>query len=120
MKKKSIIICIIAIITAAVAIYLLTRPKALGNITNKYTKQTTSTSDISFRGETGYKIKFRLKTDIKKGALDVILYDSKGNAVYKLDKAKELVTYFTLEKSDTYTLEVNYKDFVGEFDIHVY
>ena len=31
------------------------------------------------------------------------------------DKAKELVDYLILETADTYTLEVEYKDFVGEF-----
>lgn len=57
-----------------------------------YAEPTTSISDISFRGEAGGRIKFSFASDIKNGDLDMILYDSKGNVVYELDRAKELET----------------------------
>lgn len=40
--------------------------------------------------------------------------------MYELDKAKELETYFTFEKTDTYILKAEYVDFVGEYKVEVY
>jgi len=42
------------------------------------------------------KIKISFASDIKSGDLDIVLYDSYDNIVYKLDKAKELVTYYNI------------------------
>ena len=120
MKIKITIICIAVFCIAAASIFLLTQPKALCSITQIYTKPETSTSDASFSGETGDKIKISLSTRIDGGDLDVFLYDSKGNVVYELDRAKELRTYFTFEYSDTYTLAAEYNNFVGKFDIRLY
>lgn len=77
-------------------------------------------SNISFSGEAGEKIKFSFRSHIESGDLELVLYDSNGNAVYELDQAKALETYFVLEKSDTYTLEAEYKDFIGNYKIVVY
>lgn len=118
MKKKSIIISIIVIVVL-LSVWLVTRPKVLGNMNHAYTEPTTSTSDITFVGEAGDKIKFSFASDIKSGDLDMILYDSKGNVVYELDRAKELVTFFTLDNSDTYILAAEYSDFTGNFKIKV-
>ena len=52
--------------------------------------------------------------------LDIILFDSKGNEVYKLAKATELETFFTLDKADTYTVAAECSDFIGGFKIRVY
>ena len=71
-------------------------------------------------GEAGDKIKFSLKADRRNENLDVILYDSKGNAVYELASAKELVCYFTLESADEYTLAAEYTDCTGKFKIKAY
>lgn len=120
MKKKKIIIASIVLVVAALGIWLLTRPKALGNIDQTYAEATTSNSNISFSGEAGEKIKFSFRSRIESGDLEIVLYDSKGNAVYELDQAKALETYFVLEKSDTYTLEAEYKDFIGNYKIVVY
>ena len=40
--------------------------------------------------------------------------------IYELDKAKALETYFTFEKTDTYTLKAEYVDLVGNYEIAVY
>lgn len=120
MKKRSTIIGIIVIIVAVVSIYLLTRPKVLGNMSNRYSEQTTTTSDISFSVEAGERIKFSFKSKIVSGDLDMVLYDSAGNEVYVLDKAKELETFFTLDSSDTYTLAAECNNFIGEYKIFVF
>lgn len=120
MKKKSIIIGIIVLAIILLSVWLLTRPKALGNINQTFTESETSSSDISFTGEAGDKIKFSFRSDIKNGSLEIVLYDSRGNAVYELDKAKALETYFILENSDTYTLVAECSDFIGNYKIVVY
>ena len=124
MKKKMIIIDAVIVITviiaAAIRTYLLTRPKELGNMNHKYTEQMTSASDISFTGEAGDRIKFSFRSDIMSGDLEIALCDSTGSEVYRLDRAKALETYFTLESSDTYTLTAKCNSFVGTYKIRVY
>lgn len=120
MKKRSITIGIIAVIVVVISIYLLVRPKLLGNMNHSYTKETTTTSDISFSGDAGDKIKFSFQSNIENGDLDMFLYNSEGNVVYKLDRAKELVCYFTLDNSDTYTLAAKCNNFIGKYKIKVY
>ena len=88
MKKKSLIIVIIIAIVSAISIYLITKPKVLGNMSNSYSEQVTTTSDISFSGEAGDRIKFSFKSEIISGDLDMVLYDSAGNEVYTLDRAR--------------------------------
>ena len=60
MKKKYIILisCILVVAVGMISLYLLTRPTVLGNMSNEYSKQVTTTSDISFVGEAGNRIKF--------------------------------------------------------------
>lgn len=120
MKKKHIFLGIVVVIVAIIGVYLITRPKALGNISNSYSTPTTTTSDISFLGESGDRIKFSFRSNIENGDLDIILYDSEGNEVYILDRAKELETFFDLSNSDTYTLTAECNDFIGNYKIKVY
>ncbi|MDE7339113.1 MAG: hypothetical protein K2N80_00935 [Lachnospiraceae bacterium] len=120
MRKRNIIIGITVIIVAVISIYLITRPKVLGNMCNSYSGQTTTTSDISFSVEAGERIKFSFRSNIISGDLDMVLYDSAGNEVYILDKAKALETFFTLNSSDTYTLAAECNNFIGEYKISVY
>ncbi len=68
----------------------------------------------------GDKIKFSLASNVKEGELEMILHDSEGREVYRLDKAKELETFYTLEKTDTYTLNAQCNNFTGKFKIKVY
>lgn len=120
MKKISLIIVIVIAVVSAVSVYLVTRPKVLGNMSNSYAEQTTTTSDISFSGEAGDRIKFSFRSDIVSGDLDLVLYDSAGKEVYTLDRAKALETFFTLEYSDTYTLIAECNKFVGKYKIFIF
>ena len=122
MKKKYIILIILVLAVAAgvTGIYLLARPTVLGNMSNKYSKQVTTISDISFTGEAGSRIKFVFRSDVVSGNLDMTLYDLAGNAVYTLDNARELVAYFTLERSGTYTLAASCDNFVGMYKVIMY
>lgn len=119
MKKKNIIIGITTVVIVMISAYLLTRPKILGNLNHSYTEQSTSNSEISFSGETGDKIKFEFSSNIKNGDLDMVLYDSDGNMIYQLDKAKKLVAYFTLDNSDIYTLTAKRSNFIGNYKIKI-
>ena len=122
MKKKYIIliISVFAVTAGITGVYLLARPTVLGNMSSKYSKQVTTTSDISFTGEAGSRIKFVFKSDVMSGNLDMTLYDAAGNAVYTLDNAKELAAYFMLERSGTYTLVASCDNFVGTYKVIVY
>lgn len=120
MKKKIFIIAVLVVVIGMIGIYLFTRPKVLGNMSNSSSEQITETFDVSFSGETGDRIRFSLKADITNGNLDMTVYDSAGNEVYVLDSAKELETFLTLERSDTYTLVAECNEFVGKYKISVY
>lgn len=118
MKKKVLLIVVFVIILLMV--WIFNRPESLGNITQKFSKPTTRSSSITFLGEINERIKFSFKSNIESGELDIILYDSNGNVVYELDKAKALETYFTFEKADTYTLNAEHVDFVGNYKVEIY
>lgn len=121
MKKKRILaICSVIAAVIVVAAWLLLRPKALGNINASFAEQTTSVSEFSFAAEKGDRVKFSFRSEIDAGELEIIVYDSNDNAVYVLDHAKALETFFTFDNSDTYTLQAEYTDFTGNFKIAVY
>ena len=120
MKRKAFAVIAVIAAVGIISVYLLTRPKALGNMSGSCSEQTTETSDISFSGEAGGRIKFSFKSDIISGDLDIALYDSAGNEAYVLDRAGKLETFFTLERADTYTLAAACSQFVGTYTISVY
>lgn len=120
MKKRNIILLVVVFSIVLLILWIFNRPESLGNITQKFNEATTSSANITFSGETNERIKFSFKSDIESGELAIILYDSTGNVVYELDKAKALETYFTFEKTDTYTLKAEYVDFVGNYEVEVY
>ena len=123
MKKKYLTIAlgIVAVIAVSV-IWLLNRPKALGNINHSFSslEPATNTSTISFFAEEGDRIRFYFASDIEQGDLGIVLYDSEGNMVKELDQARELVTYLTIHYDDTYTLAAEYTDFAGNFKAEVF
>lgn len=120
MKKKNIILSLAIIALVLLSVYFFTLPEALGNMTQTFSEPTSNTSNISFSGEINERIKFSFRSNVEAGKLDVILYDSNGNVVYELDEAKALETYFTFEETDTYTLEAEYVDFLGSYEVKVY
>ena len=89
-------------------------------MSNEYSKPVPTTSDISFMEKSGNRIKFAFESNGISRNLDTTLYDLEGNAVYTLDNAKELATYFILERSTTYTLVAKCDNFVGTYKIFVY
>ena len=120
MKKKNIILGVVAFLIVFSGVWIFTRPEALGNMTQAFQEPTTNSSNISFPGEVNERIKFSFKSNVASGELSIVLYDSNGNVVYELDRAKALETYFTFEKTDIYTLKAEYVDFVGNYQIAVY
>ncbi len=120
MKKKIILTGITVTAFLILAIYLFNRPQLLGNMKSSCTEQTTTTSDITFSGKAGDKIKFSFRSNIENGDLNMILYDSNNHAVYTLDQAKALECFFTLDASDTYTLAAECNNFIGKYNIKVY
>lgn len=121
-KKKFKVIGIVSIIgiVSLLSIWMYIRPEELGNINQSYSEPETSISKITFLGETGEKIRFSFSSNIKNGNLDIIVYDSKGNAILELADADKLVEFLELKYSDTYTLAAERNDFVGSFKITIY
>lgn len=123
MKKKSIVfvLCMMIVMCAVLfGIWALPHKEKLGSMNHAYTEPTTSSSSFSFQGEAGDRIKFSFASEIQRGDLDMVLYDSKGNVVYELARAKELEAYYDLNETDEYTLAAEYYDFTGNFKIHVF
>ena len=126
MKKKGTIIGIVIIVMVVVVVlfdgwlWLRASSRALGNMNLVFSEPVTSASAFSFKGEAGDKIKIKFSADKRNENLEIILYDSEGNAVYELDNAKEIVAYYILEKTDEYTLTAEYSDYEGKFKVAVY
>ncbi len=122
MKKKTIIMPLIIILALAVvsAVILITRPKILGNMSNSFSTPKTTTQSFSFSGKECDRIKIAFSSDIKSGEFDISIFDSKGNIVKTLDKAKELHTYLTLDSSEAYTCEASCSEMVGSYNVKVY
>ena len=111
---------VVVIIIVLFILWILNRPEALGNIKQSFSEPTTSSSNVTFSGDENERIKFSFKSSVESGELNIILYDSDGNVVYELEKAKALETYFTFEKTDAYTLKAEYVDFAGNYEVKVF
>ena len=61
-----------------------------------------------------------LNYDVKGGELDIEVYNSDGEKVFTVDNGNELMTYFTPEKDDAYTVRAELTDFTESFDLTVY
>ena len=122
MKRKCLTLGAgIGIAAMALTIWLLNRPEILGNINHSFSasEPASDTSTISFLAEEGDQIRLYFASEIERGDLEIIVYDSAGDLVENLDKAKELVTYLTMDHADTYILAAQYKDFAGNFKVIV-
>jgi hypothetical protein len=119
MKTKIVFALIILLVI--VALLSIFRPswKVLGNMRKDVTEVKTSSSDFSFQGEAGLRIKVSLRTTVKAGVVDFLLTDSKGNLVEEFDYADALETFVDLENDDIYTMTAIYKDFTGKFSAKV-
>lgn len=119
MKRKITIAIILTVIAAALLILFCTRQKEYGNINVNTQEEKTSSSEFSFTADKGDRLRISLRTNVKTGAVDVTITDSKGKIVKELDHAKALETYMNVEYDDTYTVTAAYKQFTGKFKIKV-
>ncbi len=122
MRKLIIVLIVIALIAGLIfaAPAIMNFMNWMGNIHGSYSEPETRDSEVSFYAEAGRKLKIVLNSDVKSGELDITVYNSDGANVFTLDNGKELVTYFTPEKDDAYTVRAELTDFTGNFDITVY
>ena len=120
MKKLIIVLIVIALIAGLIfaAPAIMNFMNWMGNINGSYSE--TSGSEVSFYAEAGRKLKIVLNSDVNGGELDITVYNSDGENVFTLDNGKELVTYFTPEKDDAYTVRAELTDFTGSFELAVY
>lgn len=119
MKMKILLAVVISVVVVIFVVIFCTRQKILGNMSDYIQDMKTSSSDFSFTGSEGDRIKVSLRTTVKNGTVDFILSDSKGNVVAELDRARALETFVDLSYDDTYTLTARYKEFTGSFSAKV-
>ncbi|MDE6763105.1 MAG: hypothetical protein K2J73_05450 [Oscillospiraceae bacterium] len=121
MKKKIIVIFAAVMLGTAVTTVILMKSKSLGNISMNIPvgEEKTAVSEISFKGKVGERIRISLSTDIKSGAVNFVLYNSKGGVVENIGTAKAYQTFVDLYVDDTYTLAGEYTDFTGSFKADV-
>lgn len=120
MKKKSVIIGIGVLLIMVLGIWLFLRPRALGKIHNRYSTPADSASAVTFWGEEKDRIRFSFRSKIQSGNLAIKLYDSEGNEIYKSDSVSVQEDFFTLSKSDTYTLSAECSGFTGSYEVKLY
>ncbi len=113
--KHKVILLLAAVLCITTFIVISSRQQLQGNMTKAIKNPTSGTSDFSFNGHKGDRIKFSYSALVEKGTLDFILYNSSGKVVKELDSARELETFTTLDYDDNYVFTATYTDFTGEF-----
>ncbi|MBD5139089.1 MAG: hypothetical protein HDT24_07260 [Ruminococcus sp.] len=122
MKRKTVVLLSSAVLLgAALTAAVLIRSKPLGNIGMSVHdgKPETSSSEVSFKGNSGDRVRVSLSTDVKSGTVVFVLYNSKGGVVENLGTAKAYRGFVDLDIDDTYTLAAEYTDFTGSFKADV-
>lgn len=121
MKKKIILISSAVLLGAALTTVIFIKNKPLGNISMNVPvgEAKTAVSEISFKGNSGERIRISLSTDIKSGTVDFVLYNSKGGVVENIGTAKAYQTFVDLDFDDIYTLAAEYTGFTGSFKVDV-
>ena len=122
MKRKTVVLLSSAVLLgAALTTVILMRNKPLGNISMSVPggKPETSSSEVSFKGNSGDRVRVSLSTDVKSGTVVFVLYNSKGGVVENLGTAKAYRGFVDLDIDDTYTLAAEYTDFTGSFKADV-
>ena len=122
MRKLIIVLIVIALIAGLIfaAPAIMDFMNWMGNINGSYSEPETSGSEVSFFAAAGRKLRIVLNSDVKGGELDIEVYNSDVEKVFTVDNGNELVTYFTPEKDDAYTVRAELTDFTGSFDLTVY
>ena len=122
MKRKTIVMLSSAVLLgAALTAAVLMKSKPLGNIGMSVPvgEAKTASSEISFKGNSGDRIRISLSTDVKSGTVVFVLYNSKGGVVENFGTAKAYRGFVDLDVDDTYTLAAEYADFAGSFKADV-
>jgi hypothetical protein len=119
LKIKIILAILILLAIAAFIITINPSWTVLGNMRKDVPEVQTSSTDFSFQGSAGLRVKISLRTTVKEGVVDFILTDSKGNIVNEFDYADALETFIDLKNDDIYTMTAFYKDFTGKFSAKV-
>ena len=123
MKKKIAVISISSavLLGAVLTTVILMKNKPLGNISMSVPvgEAKTASSEVSFKGSSGDRVRISLNTNVKSGAVNFVLYNSKGGVVENFGTAKAYRGFVDLEIDDTYTLAAEYADFEGDFKADV-
>lgn len=102
MKKKVIVFVILILVAVLLRFYFTSRLERLGNMARHSYEPATGVASISFAGELNEKVELSFASNIEAGELEVFLYDSKGNVVYKLGLnqicQKKAWLFFTCER----------------------
>lgn len=123
MKKKIAVISISSavLLGAVLTTVILMRNKTLGNISMSVPvgEAKTASSEVSFKGNSGGRVRISLNTNVKSGTVNFVLYNSKGGVVENFVTAKAYRGFVDLEIDDTYTFAAEYTDFEGDFKADV-
>ncbi|MCX4257261.1 MAG: hypothetical protein OSJ54_10095 [Oscillospiraceae bacterium] len=121
MKKKIILISSAVLLGAVLTTFILMRNKSLGNISVSVPagEAKTAVSESSFKCCKGDRIRVSLNTNVKSGAVNFVLYNSKGGVVENFGTAKAYRGFVDLELDDTYTLVAEYSGLEGDFKAEV-
>lgn len=123
MKKKIAVISLSSavLLGAVLTTVILMRNKPLGNISMSVPvgDVKTASSEISFKGNSGDRVRISLSTNVKSGMVNFVLYNSKGGVVENFGTAKAYRGFVDLEIDDIYTLAAEYADFEGNFKADV-
>ena len=85
------------------------------NILSPAGEAKTAVSESSFKCCKGDRIRVSLNTNVKSGAVNFVLYNSKGGVVENFGTAKAYRGFVDLELDDTYTLVAEYSGLEGDF-----
>jgi hypothetical protein len=121
MKKKIILMSSAVLLGAVLTTVILMRNKSLGNISVSVPagEAKTAVSESSFKCGKGDRIRVSLNTNVKSGAVNFVLYNSKGGVVENFGTAKAYRGFVDLELDDTYTLVAEYAGLEGDFKAEV-
>lgn len=119
MRKKTVIIGVAVVLAAALGLWILLRPKALGNISRSCDLPESGLSRISFPAEAGERFRVSFTTQAQAGTVALAIRDAQGDLVESLGQARRLEVWVVLPEKGVYTLEAEYEEFVGQFQARI-
>ena len=119
MRKKAVIVSAAVLLAAALGLWILLRPKALGNISRSCDLPESGLSRISFPAEEGERFRVSFATQAQAGTVVLVIRDAQGDMVENLGQARQLEVWVTLPEKGVYTLEAEYEGFIGQFQARI-